>query len=130
MGLDISEAEMNQLTLFGGVIDSWKHFDMYNHDVTLKLLVHCGWDESFCYRMQNMWTNQKVSDKISNTFGGIYDISNGLGQGCSFSLAVVKLTASIWCRWLDIACPKVSKGIFIYDRSLRSLDKNQLVKAD
>ena len=120
LGLDIPMSCMDNIPLVGGTIDSFKHFDMYDHDVVYMLLNRLGWDKNFLDRMYEIWTTQRVVDKIAGSYGTPYTPTNGLGQGCSFSLEVVKLTASLWCKYLDKITPTVQKCIFIDDRCMRT----------
>ena len=130
MALDQIAAQLDQVPLFGSAIDSYKHFDMYDFDVLLLLFRHMNWDRKFINLLYSLWNTQIVIDKLNASYGSPYTPSNGLAQGCTSSLVIAKLTASIWCRALGYKCNTLSMGIFVDDRAIRSRSLLELRNAE
>lgn len=67
--LDVCEAQLEGSDIACCTLDSFKHFDTYEHGVILLLMLYVGFDEQFVRKMHNMWLNQVVYDKLAKTYG-------------------------------------------------------------
>lgn len=71
--------------------------------------------------MQDMWEDQQILARIAGPYGLPSTPSNGLTQGCSFSLIATNLTTTIWANMLTIRIPGIMGGAFVDDKTIRHL---------
>ena len=122
LSLDVDVARVRRKAMHGGLLDSVKHFDLYVPEVVRAMLLAAGCDANFVALMSDMWLTQSVITKLAGHYGLPDTPSNGIGQGCTISLLITNLDATVWLNVVQSRVPGLVGGGFVDDRSLRHED--------
>ena len=79
--------------------------------------------------LKAFYTRLKRAFKLGKHFGKWWVATNSIAQGCALSLFIANVLITVWTRVIRSATPVVWITGYVDDRTLRTYDRKELVKA-
>ena len=106
--------------LLGCSLDYKKHFDFFSYDFTWRFLQRIGWPPNFLALMRFLYARLTRVIKIGDSPGRHLKPANGVGQGCSLFLGIVRAMVTLWMSVIQEQDPTCGAGAIIDDRNVRT----------